>query len=40
VKDLTTVPFVGRRSVTVELSPGRWMYYAHRNKAHYFLVTR
>jgi hypothetical protein len=40
VKDLTTAPFVGKRSVTLELSPGRWMYYASRNKAYYFLVTR
>src|SRR5947207_12222331 len=40
VKDLTTAPFVGRRSVSLELSPGRWMYYASRSKAYYFLVTR
>ena len=40
VKDLTTAPFVGRRSVTLELTPGRWMYYTSRNKANFFLVTR
>jgi hypothetical protein len=39
VKDLTSVPFVGRHSVTLNLTPGRWMYYAVRGKAYYFLVT-
>jgi hypothetical protein len=39
VKDLTTAPFVGKHSVTVTLTPGRWMYYAFRSKAHYFRVT-
>jgi len=39
VKDLTTAPFVGKHTVTVQLSAGRWMYYANRGKASYFLVT-
>jgi hypothetical protein len=39
VKDLTTSPFVGKRSLTLTLTPGRWMYYADRGKPHYFLVT-
>jgi hypothetical protein len=39
VKDLTSVPFVGRHSVTLNLTPGRWMYYAVRGRAYYFLVT-
>src|SRR5262249_44973811 len=38
VKDLTAAPF--RRSVTLELTPGRWMYYANRSKPYFFLVTR
>ena len=39
VKNLTTAPFVGRHSVTVLLTPGRWMYYSKRGRAYYFLVT-
>ena len=39
VKDLTTTPFVGKKSVTLVLTPGRWMYYSDRGKASYFLVT-
>lgn len=39
VKDLTTAPFVGKHTVTVQLSAGRWMYYSNRAKASYFLVT-
>lgn len=39
VKNLTTAPFVGRHSVTLNLTAGRWMYYASRGKAFYFLVT-
>jgi hypothetical protein len=39
VKNLTTAPFVGKHSVTVGLTPGRWMFYANRGKASYFLVT-
>ena len=39
VKNLTTAPFVGRHSVTVLLTPGRWMYYSKRGRPSYFLVT-
>jgi hypothetical protein len=39
VKDLTQASFVGKHSVTVALSSGRWMYYSNRGKASYFLVT-
>jgi hypothetical protein len=39
VKDLTTAPFVGKHTVTVQLNAGRWMYYSNRAKASYFLVT-
>jgi hypothetical protein len=39
VKDLTQASFVGRHSVTVALSSGRWMFYSNRGKASYFLVT-
>jgi hypothetical protein len=39
VKNLTTAPFVGKHSVTLNLTAGRWMYYANRGKAYYFLVT-
>jgi hypothetical protein len=37
--DLTGVEFVGKRSATVTLKAGRWMYYSDLGKAHYFLVT-
>jgi hypothetical protein len=39
VKNLTTAPFTGRHSVTLTLTPGRWMYYTTRAKAYFFLVT-
>ena len=39
VKNLTTAPFVGRHSVTVMLTTGRWMYYSKRGRAYFFLVT-
>jgi hypothetical protein len=39
VKNLTTAPFVGKHSVTLTLTPGRWMYYTNRAKAYFFLVT-
>jgi len=39
VKNLTTGSFVGRHSVTLALTPGRWMYYTNRAKAYFFLVT-
>jgi hypothetical protein len=39
IKELTTASFVGRRSVTLNLTPGRYMYYTSRPKAYFFLVT-
>jgi hypothetical protein len=38
VKDLTQASFVGKHSVTLMLTSGRWMYYSNRGKASYFLV--
>jgi hypothetical protein len=40
VKALSQGSFVGKHSVTVVLTSGRWMYYSNRGKASYFLVAR
>jgi hypothetical protein len=37
---LSAVDFVGYHTTTVQLTPGRWMYYAKTGAPHYFLVTR
>jgi len=36
---LSNVPFLGKRSVTVELRVGQWMYYATGRKKTYFVVV-
>lgn len=37
---LSGLPFVGRKTVTVTLSPGQWMYYSSPAKKRFFIVTR
>jgi len=40
-KDLTTAPFTGQKSATLNLSVGRWMFYSGLGKVYYyFRVTR
>jgi hypothetical protein len=38
-KDLTSPQFVGRHTVAVNLTAGRWMYFSGLGKAHYVLVS-
>jgi len=40
VTALSAVDFVGLHRTTVQLTPGRWMYYAKSGAGHFFLVTR
>jgi hypothetical protein len=37
---LTGLPFVGRKTVSVTLNPGQWMFYSSPAKKNYFVVTR
>ena len=40
VTALSAAEFVGSHTTTVQLAPGRWMYFAKGGAPHYFLVTR
>jgi hypothetical protein len=40
VTALSAAEFVGSHATTVQLAPGRWMYFAKSGDPHYFLVTR
>ena len=40
VTALSAAEFVGSHTTTVQLAPGRWMYFAKSGAPHYFLVTR
>lgn len=37
---LSSLPFVGRNSKTVSLSPGQWLFYSSAGDKNYFVVTR
>jgi hypothetical protein len=40
VTALSAADFVGLHKTTVQLTPGRWMYYAKSGAGHFFVVTR